>query len=153
MLRTLGVTIGAALLAAAAPAEDGLKKLSWLGGTWVSEEGGRWTEEHWSDARGGVMMGTNRSGAGASFAGYEFMRITGESDGSVRYWAHVPGQAPVPFTLVSSADGEAVFENPAHDYPTRVTYRSEGKDALVATISGPNGAKARSWRFVRGAGR
>ena len=41
-----------------------------------------------------------------------------------------------------------VFENPAHDYPTRITYRRDG-DRLVATISGPNGANPMSWRYRR----
>jgi hypothetical protein len=41
-----------------------------------------------------------------------------------------------------------VFENPAHDFPTRVAYRRDG-DRLVATVSGPGGRDAQSWTFVR----
>ena len=50
--------------------------------------------------------------------------------------------------LVSAAANSVVFENPAHDFPTRIAYRRHGK-VLTATISGPGGAGSQSWRYVR----
>jgi hypothetical protein len=44
--------------------------------------------------------------------------------------------------------GEAVFENPHHDFPQRIVYRREGK-ALIATVSLNDGSNAMSWRYRR----
>ena len=40
--------------------------------------------------------------------------------------------------LVRSGPGEAVFENPEHDYPQRVGYRRIGTDSVLAWIDGTN---------------
>ena len=47
-------------------------------------------------------------------------------------------------------DGEAIFENPAHDFPQRVIYRRCGAE-LCARIEGTLQGKARSfeWRYSR----
>ena len=50
--------------------------------------------------------------------------------------AFLPGQPPTPFVLLPGKDGEAVFENKAHDFPQRIEYRREGED-LYAEIGGP----------------
>ena len=122
--------------------------LAWLNGGWASRDGDQWTEEHWTAARGGVMLGTNLSGKGEKAGAFEFLRIAAGGDGAVYYWAAPGGRTPVAFRLVSVSDAEAVFENPEHDFPTRIAYRREG-DVLTATISGPDGANAMSWTFRR----
>jgi hypothetical protein len=49
---------------------------------------------------------------------------------------------------VKSGIGEAVFENPTHDYPQRISYRMEG-ETLVATTSLMDGSQAQNWRYRR----
>lgn len=139
----------AALLIGAAPAPQAISGLSWLAGTWLSEEAeGRWTEESWSAPRGGVMLGTSLAGQGGKAGWFEFMRIAPDKDGRLAFHAS-PGGAPASsFPLVEAGKRKAVFENPAHDYPTRIEYRRDGS-LLRATISGPGGAKARTWRYRR----
>lgn len=144
----IGLAAAALLLTAAAEPEGAVADLGWIAGTWVSETGDDWVEERWSDARGGVILGTNRSGTGAEATGFEFMRIAAEKDGSVHFWGSPGGAPAVAFRLVSSGDGEAVFENPAHDYPTRIVYRREGAE-LRASVSGPDGERTLSWTFRR----
>ena len=138
------VAIGLATPAAAGPVDE----LGWLAGAWISEDGQRWTEELWMAPRGGVMLGTNRSGKDGKAGGFEFMRIAADADGTVSFWGSPGGKPAVPFRLVSSGPGEAVFENPDHDFPTRVAYQRAGPE-LLATVSGPNGTNAQSWRFRR----
>lgn len=133
--------------ALAAPTND-VAALGWLSGNWVSETKQGWTEEHWTPPRGGVMMGVNRSGQGETANAFEFMRIAPVEGGALSYWAWPNGKAPAAFRLVSSSADEAVFENPNHDYPTRIVYRRKG-DTLIGTISGPNGTKPYSWTFKR----
>lgn len=145
--RTAIMTSAAVAIMAAAPAKD-VSELGWLSGAWVSEASGKWTEELWTAARGGVLLGVNRSGRGARATGFEFMRIAADQDGTISFWASPGGKAPVAFPLISSRPREAVFENPANDYPTRIVYRRKG-EALLATISGPAGQNPTRWTFRR----
>lgn len=133
---------------ASASAAPAIAELGWLAGHWSSERDGRWTEELWTDPRGGVLLGVNRSGVGDVASAYEFMRIAADADGEVAYWASPAGAAPTRFALVEASATHAVFENPAHDYPVRIEYRRDG-EVLMATISGPDGGDPRSWRFER----
>lgn len=121
---------------------------SWLSGAWVSESQGVWVEEHWTHPRGGTLMGTNRSGKDDKVTGYEFMRIAPNADGTISFWASPSGNTPVGFKLVWSGPRQAVFENIANDYPTRIVYRRVG-DTLHGMISGPDGKNPMMWTFKR----
>ena len=150
MVRRLMLAAAAAvLLVGAAPEAKRAEDLGWLAGSWVAEEAeGNWTEERWAKPRGGVMLGTSLSGKGGEAGWFEFMRIAAGEDGRLAFHAS-PGGAPASaFPIVASGKNQVTFENPAHEYPTRIVYRRDG-NVLNATISGPGGAKARSWRFRR----
>jgi hypothetical protein len=128
----------AAALALAAPPAARVEDLGWMSGPWVSETREGWTEELWMAPRRGLMLGTNRSGKGARATGFEYMRIEVDGAGRIAFWGSPGGKPAVAFTLVSSGPREAVFENPAHDFPTRIVYRRQG-ERLVASVSGPGG--------------
>ncbi|MBC7987248.1 MAG: hypothetical protein H7X93_11370 [Sphingomonadaceae bacterium] len=123
----------------------------WLAGHWLEQRAdGRWTEERWGAERGGVMLGTSLSGDAQRATGFEYMRIATDEQG-LAFWGSPGGAPPVRFGMIraeATADGRytIVFENPAHDFPTRVQYAREG-DTLTATVSGPEGANAMSWSF------
>ena len=140
----------AMLLTAATPAErsgkTGVDKLSWMSGVWSGRQGHDRTEERWSPPKAGVMLGTNLTVSGSSAKAYEFLRIAADDKGRVIYWSSPQGRQAVPFELVAAAPNEAVFENPKHDYPTRISYRREG-NRMAATISGPGGSSPMSWNF------
>lgn len=125
----------------------------WLSGHWVEQrEDGRWTEERWGVPRGGVLLGTNLSGDATGATGFEYMRIASDEQG-LAFWGSPGGAPPVRFGMTRSeatANGRytIVFENPAHDFPTRVEYVLEG-EALSATVSGPDGANPMRWSFRR----
>jgi hypothetical protein len=150
MRRASAVAAAAWLLIGAAPAAPtAVEGLAWLAGTWLAQEAdGSWTEERWAPPRGGVMLGTSLAGKGDAAGWFEYMRIASDKDGRIAFHAS-PGGAPASaFPLVRWGAREATFENPAHDYPTRIVYRRNG-NVLNATISGPGGSKSRSWRFRR----
>ena len=132
---------------ASAPARS-MADLGWLSGAWVSQGKDGWTEEHWTSPRGDMMLGTNRSGKGDKAIAFEFMRIAPDGLGRISFWASPSGKAAVRFPLVSSGPREAMFENPANDFPTRIVYRRKG-ETLVATISGPGGKSSFSWTFKK----
>lgn len=147
-MRNAAMAMLAAVFLAGADEERDAGDLAWLAGDWAVEEAGRWTEERWAGPRGGVMLGTSLSGRGDRATGFEFMRIAAGADGALAFWGSPGGSPAVPFRLVRASGTEAVFENPAHDYPQRIVYRREG-DLLTATISAIDGTGARSWRYAR----
>jgi len=122
--------------------------LGWMSGNWqmISKDG--WTEEHWSSARGGMLLGTSRSGKGDRATEFEQMRIAADAGGQLTFYASPGGKGAFAFPLVQSGTREVVFENRAHDYPTRIAYRREG-ERLIAEISGPNGANPMRWTYER----
>jgi hypothetical protein len=130
-----------------------LARVAWLAGSWISDDGQ--TEEHWTAARAGMMLGVNRTHRGDTPVHHEFLMLV-EEQGRIEYRAFPVGQAPTVFVLRPRQDDdrledEVVFVNPTHDYPQRVIYRREGPDHVTATIEGNDGWKAKraSWRFAR----
>lgn len=143
--RSLSYAIAALLLVAAAPKAD---DLDWLAGDWAVEEAGRWTEEHWTRPRGGVMLGHSRSGKTGTTDFFEYLRIEAGADGRLTLWASPQGVQPTPFQLVSSGRQQLVFENPANDYPQRIRYVRVG-NILTGTISMLDGSRSNAWRYRR----
>lgn len=151
-MKRLVLMAASLLLVAATPAAT-LDDLAWMAGSWVEEKpdpanSARWTEEYWTLPRGGVMLGTSRSGRGESLREFEFLYVQAGADGIPAYIARPQGGAPVAFPLVQHDATSATFENPAHDYPQRIRYAREG-DVMTATISAIDGSKARSWVYRR----
>lgn len=133
-------------------AEAVIEDLSWLSGQWVGQEGDRRMEEHYMRPAGGIILGMSRTVRPGKGPQVEFIRIGPDADGHLAYHAHPMGQAPASFALVESAPGLAVFMNPQHDFPQKITYRRDG-DSLTASIEGPgkDGAVKRfgwSWRLA-----
>jgi hypothetical protein len=148
----IAIFLWAAAIAAPVPAAD-MEGLGWLSGHWrtfvePAASGPAWTEEIWSSHEGGMMLGLSRTHSGKRIAAFEYMRIARGEDGSASFYGSPNGAPPVAFRLVRASASEAVFENPAHDFPQRIAYRLE-RGELVATVSLIDGSKAASWRFRR----
>jgi len=123
--------------------------LAWLAGHWVQEGAEGWAEESWTQPRGGVMLGTGLTGKGSAAKSFEFMRIAESSDSRrLVFWGSPGGKAPVAFPLAMYGRQEVVFENPKHDYPTRISYKREGR-MLIAITSGRDGSNPQTWRYRR----
>lgn len=151
----IGLLLWAAAAAAPAPAAAApdMRSLGWLTGHWRTAtdplaSGPAWTEEIWSSTEGGMMLGLSRTHGAYRIRAWEFMRIAREEDGGALFYGSPNGAPPVAFKLVRASAGEAVFENPKHDFPQRIVYRLDGAE-LVATVSLIDGAKPMSWRFRR----
>jgi hypothetical protein len=50
--------------------------------------------------------------------------------------------------MVTLGESEAVFENPDHDFPQRITYRRSGRE-LHVRIEDLSATKSSGWRLVR----
>ena len=123
-----------------------------LAGCWEQKrDGGSWTEECWTDPRGGLMIGSGRDGKDDSVNHWEWMRIERNTDGSVTFYGSPKGAPAVGFKA-SEADGKSVtFVNASHDYPQRVRY-TVTDIGVDAEISLADGAKPVRWSYKRTAG-
>ncbi len=127
-----------------------LADLAWLSGAWVSVDGDGTAEEVWTKPGGGTMLGLNRTVIRGRAVSFEYLRIEETPQGIV-YLASPGGRSPpTPFALVRTGPKEAVFENPDHDFPTRIVYRRRG-NTLEGRIEGELEGKpmSREWTWRR----
>jgi hypothetical protein len=122
---------------------------AWMAGDWIEEAPGAVTRETWLPARDGTMAGVGQTARPGKPVRVEFMTIT-ERPGGLAFTGIVDGQAPTVFVLRPGADGEAVFENLAHDFPHRVIYWRCDAD-LCGRIEGLRDGTPRriDWRYRR----
>ncbi|MBX3481971.1 DUF6265 family protein [Phenylobacterium sp.] len=140
--------VALASAAHAAPADD-IAKLGWMAGSWIHEKDGVVTREAWLPPLGGVMAGAGQTNTPGRRPFVSHYKITPEPAGAT-FTAILPGQPPTAFVLLPGKDGEAVFENKAHDFPQRVIFRRCG-GALCARIEGEIKGKLEfeAWRYQR----
>jgi hypothetical protein len=123
-----------------------IERLQWLSGCWEMRRGDRITEEQWMSPRGGVMIGMSRTVRGDSLVELEQVRIESRG-GDLIYVASPLRQATAEFRGSATAGGNVSFENPGHDFPTKISYRKQGPDSLVATIEGQRSGRTRTVEY------
>jgi hypothetical protein len=142
----------AALLPARQPPAAPLEPLRFMAGCWRGPAGkGRVIEEHYTAPSANLILGMTRYTRNDTATGYEFSTIAWE-DSVVVLTPRPEGQRPVPFRLTATGRHSATWENPAHDFPTRIAYRRVAGDTLVARIEGPGAGGATAseeWRMAR----
>jgi hypothetical protein len=115
-----------------------LADLSWLEGVWRGQIGGREFEAHYTGVEGGQILSASKYTEDGKPAGFEFERF--EQQGDTLVLTPFPeGKSSVSFPLVEY-DGKgkrAVFENLAHDFPTRISYQRAARNRLTILVSGP----------------
>ena len=140
-----------ALLVLAQIAAQPLLLPAFLAGCWEERRAGQeWTEECWTSARGGLMIGSGRDGKGDRIRHWEWMRIERSADGSVTFYGSPRGAPPVAFRATEADANSITFVNAAHDYPQRVRYHvtATGLDAEVSLL---DGSKPNRWAYRRSA--
>ena len=127
-----------------------ITELSWMTGSWQTAAGGRaQIEEHWTQAAAGSMMGMSRTISGSKTVEFEYLRIEQRED-AIYYVAQPKGRCPATdFKLTRVSESEAVFENPSHDFPKRISYKKTGDDSLTASIDGGEGTRQMTFSFRR----
>ena len=112
--------------------------LSWLAGTWVQTRGDSRVEETWTAPESGTLFGINRTAKGGVTTFHEFLRIEPREAG-LTYVALPKGAAKeTGFTVAEHGPSWVRFENPAHDFPTAITYKRVD-DSLEIAVRGPDG--------------
>ncbi|MEL7130038.1 MAG: DUF6265 family protein [Pseudomonadota bacterium] len=116
----------------------------WLAGCWVTLSGE--TREVWSVAGDTLLFGYNTVGPQTAPHFYEQLRIQKANDDWL-FSAYPEGAGPTQFPLADLTETSAVFVNPDHDYPQRITYARQELN-LTATISKMDGSNQQSWTYV-----
>lgn len=154
-MRPFPISLGLMLALLAEPAAGqeparGVAAMRWLAGCWESVTGNRSMVEIWSPPRGTMMVGGNVSARDGQTRAWEALRIF-ERDARLVYFAEPSGQQPTEFTATSLTDTVAVFENPAHDFPTRISYHRTSADSFRTEVRGPgpDGPRGFDLRFGR----
>jgi hypothetical protein len=138
----LPLALAALLLTVVAEAQEPvarptLQDFAWLAGHWRIEQGERLVDEQWMAPAGGLMIGMARNVQAGKVREYEFTLLRQEPNGDIVYVASPSKQTQTTFKLTSLRGGEAVFENPEHDFPKKVIYTRKADGSLLAAIEGP----------------
>ena len=119
--------------------------MDWLEGEWrCSIWGGEFTET-WKQATPGFWVGTGYHLKDSRPPFMEFMSIELTDSGAAMFI--IPSRLskqPLQVTryeltryeLTQSDSKMLIFENPEHDFPSKITYEHLGSDAINCTISG-----------------
>ncbi|NIP18763.1 MAG: hypothetical protein GWM87_11860 [Xanthomonadales bacterium] len=120
---------------------DSLEPLEWLVGEWQTSAGPVIAVESWTRVAPGTFEGYGeaRSAETGKVTNRETLRLV-EMSGEVFYIAMVAhNDFPVPFRLTACSGGTFEFENPGHDFPTRIAYRRTPPDRFVVMVSNADG--------------
>jgi len=109
--------------------------LAWMSGCWAFERDGKRYEEVWLPPAADGAIGMARTTKAGRTVDSEFTRLA-VVDGRLSYVALPAGQAQAVFPVVKLEGTAVAFENPQHDFPTRVLYRYTAPDRLDARIEG-----------------
>lgn len=121
---------------------------AFLTGCWEQRQGNRWTEECWTAPRGGLMIGSGRTGTGDRIDHWEYMRIERGADGVLAFHGSPRGAPAVAFKASEVSARHITFANPGHDFPQRVRYVATA-DGIDAEVSLADGTKPQRWRYRR----
>lgn len=109
----------------------------WLAGCWQAPLGAGVLTETWLGPVDGVMVGAALGPGKPGAPTWEHLRIQ-RIDGRLTLVASPGGQPTTAFVASATFDDVAVFENPKHDFPQRITYTR--KDAgLTAVVEARDG--------------
>ena len=123
-----------------------INDFAWMAGCWENTTNKSSRDEIWSKAAGGTMIGLARVVANGKTSSFEFMRLHQEKDG-LYFTALIPGEPETSFKLIRMDGKKAIFENPKHDFPTRIIYGQNPDGTLFARIEGKIKGKTQAVDF------
>jgi hypothetical protein len=152
LLATGGITV--AVSAPPSPRQSTpLNGLGFMTGCWRGQFGGGAAgpgtiEEYYSTPTSNMIIGVTRFMRGGRTVDFEFTRIMA-SDSDVTLMPQPRGRPPTSFRMTASDSSSALWENPQHDFPQKISYRRIAGDSIIAAIEGPgqNGTQRMEWRM------
>jgi len=104
-----------------------------MSGCWSGERDGERFTERWTSVDADTLLAVTYTVAGGKMGMYEYLQIVRQK-GRLMLVAQPSGRSPTEFTATSAGAGRVVFENPANDFPKRITYLLSGSTQLVGII-------------------
>lgn len=127
---------------------DALHQLSGLIGSWKANMGGSAVYESWQADSSNRFKGMGFSVNGNDTDISEKL-IIAATDSGLYYISDVShNPAPVYFKMTRQDSTTTVWENPNHDFPTRIIYRLPTADSLHARIEGLRKGKESGIDFI-----
>lgn len=136
------------------PTEVRIEDLGWLAGHWSGEVKGAGAttrfETYYTTPEGGMILSVSKAFAGGKISWFELERFDAR-DGVIKVTPHPGGKASDPFPLAEhdASAKKAVFANPQHDYPKRITYQQVSPDRLHIVLTGDPGAPVMEFTLSR----
>lgn len=124
------------------------KKLEWLTGKWIrtNSKAGHSGYENWEKVSDLKLNGKGVTLKGKEIIFTENLELMVKGNDVFYVVTLADEKKPIYFKLTALSDNGFTCENPAHDFPTKITYTRTGND-VKAVISG-NG-KSVDYIFVR----
>jgi hypothetical protein len=116
----------------------------WLIGDWQKTSSEGIFRESWDQINDSTYEGLGTFQVGAEIVFSEdilFQKRKGKLEYVVTAGTQNGGDQ-VTFTCTKAKKNYLVFENPEHDYPSKITYLSMGRDSMVAQIFGEKNGRA-----------
>ena len=126
-----------------------LKKANWLLGRWENNSSEGTLSESWKKLNDSTFYGESYFVIEYDTVFAETIQLE-ERNGKLSYIVTVPNQneeKPVSFELTKNLQHQLIFENPNHDFPSKIIYNQVGTDSLIAEISGMKEGKLKSEFF------
>lgn len=143
----LALALSALAACSTAPITQDTRSFDWLTGCWQQDRPDGFVEEIWLAPAANGTLGLGREVRNGKTVSWEFMRIELRATGELVFIAQPQGQAMTEFRVAEHAPGVLAFENPAHDFPTRVEYRYVDLNTLQARISGTVKGRAQAVEY------
>lgn len=126
-----------------------LNKANWFLGNWENISKEATFKEIWNKKNDSSFIGESFVIVEKDTVFYEKIDLF-QSNDSLFYKVSVKDQnkeKPVSFYLTKSDDKEVTFENPKHDFPTKIVYTKITNDSMVGAIYGKKNGKEISETF------
>jgi hypothetical protein len=122
---------------------DKIEKMNWLIGSWEQKLPEGIITEIWKKENDSTYSGKSFFVIKQDTIHSETIVLSQQKDKLI-YSPTVKGQnndEPVAFTMSNDAENIYTFENSAHDYPQKISYKKISDTSLIATISGKQQGK------------
>ena len=127
-----------------------IEQLKWLKGNWENVTELEQSFEHWTQENDSTLLGHSFTLIGTDTVFAE--KVTVKQNGDNVYFTVIAYQQnndqPVTFIMRDSKKGVFTFENPEHDFPTRITYSNPTQDSIHAWIEGSVNGQKRKVDFL-----
>lgn len=114
-----------------------IEKANWFLGEWENQSKMGDFTENWEKLSDSTFMGVSIVKQGKDTVFHENVVLEQKND-SLFYNVAIKGnkEEVTSFYLTSFTDKQLVFENPKHDYPTKIVYSLISEDSISASIHG-----------------